>query len=245
MCIRDRVPADVVEVVGDGAAHVRGLVAVEGVQDGQGRARVGDEGGQLRRPRQPRPGALAGEAAHVRVRVVRPRLYDGQGAGRVGAQEGAYGGFGGQPGGEVVQQRQPGLERLQPADGDGLVDGEGHPALEGGVGEGGADDGLEAGPVRGEVGEHGVADGGDAAAVRQPVEGAGAGAQGGRGAAAARAGEQPGEGADGFRTEELIGRGHGDSLADAAPVRGPRARRSPPRPGALGPWCSDRAQSLK
>ncbi|MCM9080135.1 hypothetical protein L1606_18955 [Streptomyces spororaveus] len=129
----------------------------------------------------------------MRVRVVRPLLYDGQGAGRVGAQEGPYGGLGGQPGGEVVQQVQPGLERLQPADGDGLVDGEGHPALEAGPGEGGAYDGLEGGPVVGQVVEHGVADGGDAAAEGQPVEGAGASEQGRRGPAAGGAREQPGE----------------------------------------------------
>ncbi len=155
----------------------------------------------------------------MRVRVGRPLLYDGQGAVRVGAQEGPDGGLGGEPGGEVVQQVQPGLERLQPADGDGLVDGEGHPALEAGQGEGGAYDGLEGGPIAGKVVEHGVADGGDAAAEGQPVEGVGASAQGRRGAAAARVGEQSGEGGDGVCAEELIGRGHGASLADDAPVR--------------------------
>lgn len=77
-----------------------------------------------------------------------------------------------------MEQRQTGLEGGKSADGDGLVDGEGHPPLEGGVGEGGAHDGLEGGPVRGEVGEDGVAHGGDAAAEGQPVERVGAGAQG-------------------------------------------------------------------
>ncbi|MFN8536711.1 MAG: hypothetical protein U0232_04450 [Thermomicrobiales bacterium] len=101
--------AEVVEVVGDGAADVFGGVAVEGVRDGEGWSR-GGRGWWGPARGEARPGAFAGEAAHMLVGVGGPGEDGGEGAVEVGGEEGADGELGGEARGEVGEEGEAGVE---------------------------------------------------------------------------------------------------------------------------------------
>ena len=86
--------ADVVEVVGDGFPDVEARIVPQGLEDGQGGTRVGDQLRDSGGPRKPRAAALAGEAADVLVAVPRPGPHRCEGPGEVAFEELAHREFG-------------------------------------------------------------------------------------------------------------------------------------------------------
>lgn len=71
---------NVVQVIGDRLANVKGWVVAEGVEDGGGGVWVLHEGLELESPGESRAGAFAGEAADMLAGVSGPGVHDVEGA---------------------------------------------------------------------------------------------------------------------------------------------------------------------
>lgn len=82
---------EVVEVVGDGLADVKGVVGAEGLEDGLGEGGVLEDGVEFKGPGEAWAAAFGGEAADMVAGVGSPGLHDGNGAGEVVAEEFADG----------------------------------------------------------------------------------------------------------------------------------------------------------
>jgi hypothetical protein len=100
---------DIVQVVGDAAAHVLARVVLQRFEQRQRRPRIGDQELQLHAPRQARPAALADQAAHVRARVGEPATQRREGEVAVLEQERAQRVLGG----EALRQRVQGQQRAR------------------------------------------------------------------------------------------------------------------------------------
>lgn len=112
---------DVVEVVGDGFAHVERGVGAQSIEDGGGGGGIGDEGGEALAPGQARAGTFGGEAADVFIGVAGPWEHRGKGAGKILREEGAHGEFGGAVAGEMTEGGEGKGRVVQAAEGDEIA----------------------------------------------------------------------------------------------------------------------------
>ena len=112
---------DVVQVVGDAAAHVVAGVVLQRPQQRQGGRRVIDQRLQLQAPRQARPRALADQPPHMLAGVVDPACQRGERELRVPQHERAQRPLGGEALRDGVQRLQRALRVIEAAAGDKLA----------------------------------------------------------------------------------------------------------------------------